>query len=164
MAAYALYAGQYLLLFIAFMVFTGAQQERIAADARQLFTGVPVRAAMSRDVRAIQHGSTLGDAVGQIADTTQQFFPVLHGGRAVGLLTRSALTHALDASGPAGYVAGVMSREFVTVSPDLDLADALPLMSRGADCALVVDGDELVGLLSSRDIGEFFARRAAQPR
>jgi len=162
MAIYAVLNAQWFLLFIAFLVFSGAQQERMVAESRVLSTGVPVRAAMIRDYRTLSHGSTLEDAAQLLLDTSQQDFPVLHADRVIGLLTRSSLLESINASGPSAYVSSAMNRDFVTLSPDLDLSEALPLMQEAGNCALVIDDGRLVGLLTLENISEFFALRSAQ--
>ncbi|MEO8028215.1 MAG: CBS domain-containing protein, partial [Bryobacteraceae bacterium] len=50
-------------------------------------------------------------------------------------------------------------REYLAVEPDLDLAEALPLMSTPGSCALVMDGDKLVGLLTTENLSEFLLLR-----
>lgn len=164
MAVFGLLSGQILLLFIAFLVFIGAQQERVAVESKTLATGVPVSAAMVRDFRTLAHGSTIGEAGQLLLDTTQQEFPVLHGDKVVGLLLRPQLIEAMRKSGPEGFVSEAMSREFVTIPPDMDLAEALPSMQQAKSCALVMDGGHLRGLLTLENLGEFFALRSARPQ
>jgi Zn-dependent protease/CBS domain-containing protein len=164
MAIFGLFSGHILLLFIAFLVFVGAQQERLAVESKTFATGVPVSAAMVRDYRTLSHGSTIGEAAQLLLDTTQQEFPVLHGRNVVGLLHRPQLIEAMRKDGPDGFVAAAMNRDFVRVPPDMDLAEALPSMQQAKTCALVMEGDELRGLLTLENIGEFFALRAAQSR
>lgn len=163
MAVFGLFNGHILLLFIAFLVFVGAQQERMAVESKTLATGVPVSAAMVREYRTLSHGSTIGEAAQMLLDTTQQEFPVLHGTNVVGLLYRPQLIEAMRKDGPDGFVASAMSRDFVRLSPHMDLAEALPSMQQAKSCALVMDGDELKGMLTLENIGEFFALRAARP-
>lgn len=164
MAVFGLFSGHILLLFIAFLVFVGAQQERMAVESKTLATGVPVSAAMVRDYRTLSHGSTIAEAAQMLLDTTQQEFPVLHGRNVVGLLHRPQLIEAMRKEGPEGFVSAAMSREFVRVPPHMDLAEALPSMQQAKTCALVMDGEELKGLLTLENIGEFFALRSARPQ
>ena len=82
----------------------------------------------------------------------------MHGDEVIGLLDRKRLLRALAAEGPEAYVAGVMDRDYLAVEPDADLAEMLPLMARGR-CALVQDGDRLVGLLTTDNLSEFLLLR-----
>ena len=45
---------------------------------------------------------------------------------------------------------GVMDRDFLAIEPGNDLAEVLPLMAQAGRCALVMDGDKLVGLSDHR--------------
>jgi Zn-dependent protease/CBS domain-containing protein len=162
MAVFGLLNGHILLLFIAFLVFVGAQQERVAVESKTLAEGHAVSAAMVRDFRTLSHGSTIAEAAQLLLDTTQQEFPVLHGRNVVGLLHRPQLIEAMRKEGPEGFVSSAMSRDFVRLPPDMDLVEALPSMQQAKNCALVMDGDELKGLLTLENIGEFFALRGAR--
>jgi hypothetical protein len=51
-----------------------------------------------------------------------------------------------------------MDRDYLALGPAADLAETLPLMARGR-CALVQDGDRLVGLLTTDNLSEFLLLR-----
>ena len=126
---------------------------------RSLTHGIPVRAAMITEFHTLDHGNTVRDAANLLLSTSQQDFPVIHGDKVVGVLGRSLLLKALAAEGPDAYVAGVMDREFVSLEPAADLAAILPLMSRGGRCALVMDHNKLLGLLTTDNLSEFLLLR-----
>ena len=159
MGLYGLLSMQYMLLFIAFFVYLGAAQEGQAAMGRSLTHGMPVRAAMMTKYHTLSHGNTIGDAARLSIETSQQDFPVLHGEQVIGLLDRNALLKAMAGEGSVAYVAGVMDRDFVRLDPAMDLAEALPVMAAGGPCALVMDGDSLVGLLTRENLSEFLVLR-----
>jgi CBS domain-containing protein len=89
--------------------------------------------------------------------TSQQDFPVLTGGTVAGLLTRSALVRAMLSQGPDAYVAGAMDRSPLRVPPEMDLSEAFA-KTNGA-CALVMDGEKLLGLLTAENLSEFLLLR-----
>jgi len=91
--------------------------------------------------------------------TCQKDFPVVHGDQVVGLLGRAALLRALAREGPNTYVAGVMDRDFLRLEPGMDLAQALPLIPPAGPCALIMDGENLVGLLNTENFSEFVLLR-----
>lgn len=159
MALYGLITGQLLLLFIAFFVYSGATRERMAVQSRSLSHGWPVRAAMVTDYRTLSHGDTLREAGDLLLATSQQDFPVLHGGQVVGLLDRDALMKAMSEGDAESYVAGVMDREFVSLHPDMDLAEALPLFTQAGHSALVMEGERLLGMLTRENLAEFLLLR-----
>ena len=159
LALYALLSGQYLLVFAAFFVYLGAAQEAAAALGRSLTAGIPVRAAMVTEFHTLTHDSTIRDAVNLTLATSQHDFPVMHGPQVVGLLSRQGLLRALAAEGADAYIAGVVEREFLALACDADLADALPTMARAVSCAFVMQGEDLIGLLTAQNLSEFLMLR-----
>jgi len=155
---YGLVTGEFMLVFFAFFIWLGAAQESAAATGRTLTNGIPVRAAMITEFHHLKHGDTVRDAANLLLSTSQQDFPVMHGDEVIGLLDRNRLLKALAAEGPEAYVAGVMDRDYLALEPAADLAETLPLMARGR-CALVQDGDRLVGLLTTDNLSEFLLLR-----
>ena len=156
---YGLLAGEFMLVFFALFVYLGAAMEGAAATGRTLTHGIPVRAAMITEFHTLEHGKTIRDAANLLLATSQQDFPIVHGDLVVGLLGRTLLLKALAAEGPEAYVAGVMDREFTSIEPDTDLAEVLPLMAQAGTCALVMDGEKLVGLLTTENLSEFLVLR-----
>ena len=165
MAAYAVYSEQWLLLLVAYMVFNGAAAERSSTEARHYSAGFAARDAMIRDFRTLAHGSTLADAARLLIETTQTDFPVVLANQVLGLLGRDALITAMASEeGGNTYVSAVMNRTPVVIPAALPLEDALALLQSAGPCALVMDGEQLVGLLTPENVAEFFALRSAQSR
>jgi stage IV sporulation protein FB len=158
MGLYVLVQGEFMLVFFAFFIWLGAAQESAAATGRTLTNGIPVRAAMITEFHHLEHGDTVRDAANLLLSTSQQDFPVMHGEEVIGLLDRSRLLKALASEGPDAYVSGVMDRDFLALEPMADLAEMLPLMARGR-CALVQEGQQLVGLLTTDNLSEFLLLR-----
>lgn len=148
-----------MLVFIAFFVYLGAAQESAAAMGRSLTHGIPVRAAMVREFHTLSPGQTIRDAANLLLATSQQDFPVVHGNQVIGLLGRNALLRSMAVAGPDAYVAGSMEREFPRLSPDMDLAEVLPLMANSGSCALVMAEEELQGLLTTENLSQFLLLR-----
>ncbi len=159
MGLYGLLAPQFMLVFFAMFIYLGAAQEGAAAMGRTLTHGIPVRAAMITEFRTLEHGNTIRDAANLLLSTHQQDFPVMLSGKVVGLLGRNLLLKALAAEGPDAYVAGVMDRDFLAIDPSADLADILPSMAQAGRCALVMDQEKLLGLLTTDNLSEFLLLR-----
>ncbi len=159
MGLYGLLSMHFLLVFVAFFVYLGAAQESAAAMGRSLTQGIPVRDAMVTQFHSLDHGQTIGDAARLLLATSQQDFPVLHGDQVLGLLGRNALLRGLAAEGAEAYVAGLMDREPPHLAPDMDLSEVLPLMAHSGSCALVMEGERLVGLLTAENISEYLLLR-----
>jgi len=161
---WAIFSGQWFLMFIAFFIYIGAGQEAFAYKQAALIEGVPVRQAMMTDVRTLTVGNTLKEAADVLLDTAQHDFPVLHGDEVQGVLTRDGLLRGLAGAGPGGYVAGAMSRQFAQAAPDDDLTDALPALQADPGPLLVMDPAQdgrLLGILTTENVQEFFAVRQA---
>jgi Zn-dependent protease/CBS domain-containing protein len=154
--------GNFLLMFVALFVYLGAFQEGAMARGRQFTAGYPVSAAMITDFRTLQHGDTIRDAGNLLLATSQHDFPVMHGESVVGVLTRSALVRAMISEGPEAYVAGAMDRNFIRLSPNTPLTEALPQVTAPGTCALVLnEDDKLVGILTPENVSEFLLLRQA---
>ncbi len=154
-----LLTSNFILVFIAMFIYLGASQEGAAVRGRLLTTGVPVSAAMITDFRTLSHGESIRDAGNLLLATSQHDFPVMHGDAVLGLLTRAALVRAMLTEGPDAYVASAMDRNPFCVSPDAPLSEVLPDISASRSCALVMDGDKLLGLLTAENVSEFILLR-----
>ena len=154
--------GNFMLMFVALFVYLGAFQEGAAARSRILTAGYPVSAAMITEFHTLPHGATVRDAGELLLKTSQHDFPVVHGDAVIGVLTRAALVRAMMSQGPDAYIAGVMEREFVRLSPEMSLAEALPKLSGAGGCAVVMDAnDALTGMLTTEHLSEFVLLRQA---
>lgn len=150
---------QFMLVFIAFFVYLGASQEQVVAVGRSLAHGVPVRAAMVKEFHTLSHGNSVRDAADLLLATSQQDFPVVLGNQVIGLLGRTALLRGMATEGPDAYVAGIMNRNFAKVDPEMDLADAIPVLGEAGNCVLVMHDEDLVGLLTRENLSEFLLLR-----
>ena len=149
-----------MLAFVAFFIYLGAANEGAASRGRSLTQGIPVRAAMVTDYRTLPHGSTIRDAANLLLATSQQDFPVVHGDKVVGLLGRNALLRGMALEGSDSYIAAHMERDFASISPDKDLSEILPLMASAGACALVMQDEKLLGLLTSENLSQFLLLRS----
>ena len=158
-AFYALFTAEFLLVFIAFFLYLGATQEDAAAMGRKLLHGVPVRAAMVTKFQTLSHGNSLQDAADLLLATSQHDFPVVVGDHVIGVLDKNTLLQSMATEGPDTYVAGAMDRNFITLDPNMDLADVIPLLGKIRTCALVMEGERLLGLLTRENLSQFLTLR-----
>jgi Zn-dependent protease len=149
-----------MLAFVAFFIYLGAANEGAASRGRSLTQGIPVRAAMMTAYRTLPHGSTIRDAANLLLSTSQQDFPVMLGDQVIGLLGRNSLLRGMAQEGPESYIAGYMDREYPSIAPDKDLSEVLPLMAHAGACALVMQDDRLLGLLTSENLSQFLLLRS----
>jgi len=160
-----------ILLFIALFVYVGAQQEAQQATYRAFTEGTPVRQAMQTRFTALDVTDTLDEAVDELLAGTDHDFPVVEGGRVVGVLRRKQLIEALSSHGRSVRVREVADEGVFTTVPGAPLNEVFRRMSE-AECSTVpVEEDgRLVGLLTLENIGEYImvssakrARRAGEP-
>lgn len=119
---------------------------------------------MTADPLTVTEGTSLQAAVESMRVARVRHLPVVRGDRLVGLVSqRDVLAASLscladvDATEREALLAGipvgdVMVRDVVTVAPKDDLEDAVNLLLvHKFDCLPVLDGDELVGILTATD-------------
>jgi CBS domain-containing protein len=100
--------------------------------------------------------------VDEVLSGFQQDFPVVDGGVLVGVLTRSDLMKALTTQGGQGRVGDAMDRSFAVADPHEELEDAFARL-RSCRCRTlpVVRGGELVGVLTTENVGEYMMVQSA---
>jgi len=150
------------LLFIALFVWIGAAQEGGAAAVRATLGGVPVGRVMVRKLRSVAPTDPLSRVVEAMMDGFQQDFPVVEGGRVVGMLDRIELMRALKQHGDRITVAEVVQPEFPTAHPNEPVEAVMGrLADAGRQSLPVVRHGELVGLLTADNLVEFLSIRNA---
>ncbi len=112
------------------------------------------RRHMSRDLLSVEPGLTLTEVAKRMVDKDVGAVLVMEGERLVGILTERdvlrAVAHGIDDS---TTVADYMTRNPETLEPDESTEHAAVLMIHGGFRHLpVTDGDEVVGMLSIRDL------------
>lgn len=144
--------GTPMLLLIALMVWTGALQEAQFVTVRASLAGRTVRQAMSGNFLTLNPFDTLETASQKLVMTPQSAFPVLHGDTLVGMISRKEVAAALARLGPGRHVSEVMRRESPVARPEDDLLVLLPQLQRGSQSLPVVEGDQLIGLITLHDV------------
>jgi Zn-dependent protease/CBS domain-containing protein len=153
------------LVFIALFVWMGAAGESSLVQMKASLAGIPVSRAMITEFRTVEAGERLQHAVGHILAGFQHDFPVLDGGRLVGVLTRDGLMQAIAKEGLDAPISEVMRREFQSADPAEMLEPAL-MRLQTCDChALpVVREGRVVGILTMDNVGELMMVQKAVRR
>ena len=120
-----------------------------------------VRDAMTREVVTLGPEASAGEALGVCREKGIRHIPIVEEGRLIGLVSDRDLR---DVSPPRGgrdqentlgwvRVRDIMSTDLVTIGP-LDTIDhvAREIYERKIGCLPVVDGRELVGIITSQDM------------
>jgi Zn-dependent protease len=153
------------LLFIALFVWIGAAQESSVAQMKSALGGIPLQRAMVTDFRTLSAKDPLAHAAELILRGSQQDFPVMSEGRVAGILTRSDIVSALARRAEDTPVDQIMRREFQTADV-ADMLEAVLARLQECDCHTlpVMQRGNLVGLITSDNLGEFLMVQAALAR
>ena len=150
------------LVLIAVFVWLGAQAEHTSSALKVALRGLSVRDGMIKDFQSVSPRDPLSRAVTLTLAGFQQDFPVVEGDRLIGVLTHSALLKGLSEGGVDVPVLQAMAGEPDTATPDDALDPVLSRMhTRGIRALVVMDKQEIVGLLTVGNIGELLAFEAA---
>jgi Zn-dependent protease/predicted transcriptional regulator len=151
-----------MLVFIAFFVWIGAQEEATSVRTASVLEGLTVGDAMLREFRALSVHDAIGDAVEHMLAGFQADFPVIEGDALVGVLTREDVIRALTVRGAETPIADAMHRRFAAADAHEPLDAALPrLRDSHCDVLPVLDRRTLVGMLRLENVGELVAVRSA---
>lgn len=150
------------LMFIALFVWMGAAQEAEMAQMKSALSGVPVERVMLTEFRVLAPGEPLSRAVEHILCGCQQDFPVVEGGRVVGVLTRADLLTGLAKHGQLVLVGEIMQRNVCAAGPAETVETVLGRL-REKDCRTlpVVERGELVGIFTPENLGEYLMVQTA---
>jgi stage IV sporulation protein FB len=156
-----------ILLLIALFIYLSAGQEAQMVGEEESTRGLTVGDAMVTDFHTLRDDASLGDAVNVLLKGSQHDFPVVNAsGALAGMLTRSALIHALAEHGKAHPVREVIEPMGETLDPRASLAEAMRALRGSPLPALAVldAAGRMAGLLTAENIGEMVMVRAALAR
>jgi len=150
------------LVFIALFVWLGASSESAMAQMRSAFNGLPVSRAMLTEFSVLAPAEPLSRAVELTLAGSQSEFPVVDGGRAVGVLRQVDLLTGLSQRGPDSPVSQCMNTDLEVLHPHEMLDDVFTrLQGREVRTLPVVRDGQLVGLVTPENLGEFLRFQAA---
>jgi len=155
-----------MLIFIAFFIFLGAQQEAAMAQMKDLSLNLPVSEAMVTHLVTLPAHATLDDAVEALLRTAQHEFPVVDDThRPLGVLTRDDMIAALKRRGSGTLVVDIMHRDLPAVGPHDPLDEAFRLMQESASPELPVVNrtGRLLGLITPENVGEMMLVHSLRP-
>jgi Zn-dependent protease len=140
------------LIVIAFFVYIGATDEEQATVISDSLEGLKVRQIMTDAVQVVHPDMSVHQLLDLMHATRHMGFPVTMGGL-VGIVT---ITDAQKVPMDRLYfakVGDIMTKDVVTVSPEMDAAQAFKLMGERKIGRLVVLQDgRIAGILTSKDL------------
>jgi CBS domain-containing protein len=121
--------------------------------------GETVGEIMTTDVFTVKPDDPISLAASLMDWRHIRHLPVEHNGKLVGLVSSRDVSHVLTApnqsngDSPGNTIAQIMRGEPLTVSSETPLRTAVKLMlDQHLDCLPVSDGDELIGIVTSKDL------------
>ena len=148
--------GSWTLLLIGFFVFFGAGEEERIARIRVSLEGATVGQAMLRSFAVLTPRETIREALVKTVAWNQEDFPVLEGGRLVGMTSYANLLEGARRFGLEAPVGLVTVEEFPYATPEADLETlGMELMKQGRNAVPVLEDDRLVGLISWEQVARF---------
>jgi len=140
-------------IIIAFFIYIAAGEEERATVTSMVLEGVKVRDIMTKDVDTIDAGASAADALKLMFDKKHLGYPVVEGGRVVGVITLSDVAKVPEDRRAATLVRDVMTRNVITLKPDDDASVALQRISQyRIGRLLVMDGGRIAGIISRSDL------------
>jgi len=153
----ALALEQPMLLVIAFIIFFGAVQEYVRAEAKIVAVAFSVRDAMIPRTRleTFTHGTTVSKALRTALTSLQPLYPILHGDKVIGIIHRDdILEHA--ATQPDEYLGSITLQEVPTIDVEAPLSSAFTTLEETGTPVLIVTQDgEFTGLLVHDRLSDF---------
>ncbi|MBX0286852.1 CBS domain-containing protein [Halomicroarcula sp. F28] len=149
-------AGNIFLAGLAFFIYIGAAGEARETSMRADLEGVQVRDVMTPAdrVTTVTPDVSVRELIGTMFRERHTGYPVEANGEVVGLVTLEDARAVKEVERDAYTVRDVMTTELVTVTPELDVMDALnELQDNSVGRLVVTDADgEFRGLLTRSDI------------
>ncbi len=150
------------LLFIALFVYLGAEAENRMAQMKLILAGIPVWAAMMTRYKTLSPDDSLEAAADELLAGTQRDFPVMEDGTLIGMLRQMSIVQGIRGGGLNQPIRELIDTDFSSVEENERLDRVVPELQRaGVDATPVMHNGNLVGLLSTENIGEFMMIRTA---
>lgn len=156
------------LIFIGLFIFLGASSESRYEQSRGLMTDLKVRDILMHHYTLIHAWEPLSSAVQTLLDGQEKDFVVVEGHNSIlGIISRDDILRGLQSAGPEMRVQEVANRQFLRLSPDMDVTEAYAKMNEQQLPISPVFDEEgtLAGVLNMENILEaIMIERARQQR
>ncbi len=141
------------LVVVGLFVFWAAMAEERVAVLQSALERMYLEDVMLTEFHSLAPSDSLFDALERALHSLQNDFPVVDGGRVVGVLTRGGLLRAFAGQGWRNSVQAVMSSRFETAQRGDTIAAAFKkLSSRGLSVIPVLEGERLVGIVTMQNL------------
>lgn len=144
-----------ILALVAVFIWMAAKTEATMAEVKGVLDRVAVGRAMITNFRVVQADDTLATAARLTLAGFQQDFPVVDGGKVVGMLSTASLIRGLAEGGASMLARAAMEPHYETAEPSEPLHVAFTRLQReGASTLVVLERGRVVGLVTPEHIGD----------
>mgnify|MGYP000170991897 CR=1 FL=1 len=151
-AVVAIFGGAPLLILIALFVYVAASSESRVTVLRQHLAGFTARDLMG-DVSPVASNTPISEFLDRVFEERQTAFPVVDDDTPLGFVRLAYGLDVPESDRDTTTVGDVMDRNIATVTPDRDAFEVVLAMSeQGQDRVFVVEGEELLGVITQADI------------
>ena len=112
---------------------------------------------MKKTLYSVDPSTTVGEAISLMAQNRIGSALIMEGGKLIGIFTERDTVRAISQShdAPTHEISSWMTRDPRTVSPDIEVDDALrTMLDNGFRHLPVVERGEVIGMVSMRDLVE----------
>lgn len=142
-----------LLVFIAFLVFMGAGQERVTARTNLLLAEISAGEVCDPHAVSFAPGDSVGAAVDQTLRSAQAHFLVSHGGEAIGTVSRDDVVGLAGRVGLHAPLTTITRRAPQLVPADMPLSEVRRRLQENSGAPVVVWGEDgALGVLGLEDV------------
>lgn len=149
-------SGNFMLLFIAMFVYTGAQGEAQGVEIRSILSSYRVRDAMISRFHTLTEQDTVEVTARESAAGNQKDFPVLRGQAIAGIVLYADLVKSLRMGDGDQAVSQIMRNDCLLVDANDRLDHAMDRMNAcGCTTLLVQSNEQLVGIITEEHLGRW---------
>ncbi len=150
--------GNILLIVIAVFIYTAASTEGLQVDVQETIKSYYVKDVLAGEFTHITSDTPLSKIMELILHTHQQDFPVIDGGKLVGMIAYREVVEGMHTLGKDTPVLAVMRKDIPPVKAGAGLNDARAMMRTYNTGALpVIRNRQIVGVITVDDISKIYA-------
>lgn len=145
----------FFLVLIGFLIYLGAGSEAAYETTKNLLSGFRVVDVLIRRFTTLSPHDDLGKAVQALLEGQEQDFLVATDEEVQGILTRKQLIRGLSAFGRSAPISNVMQKDFLTLSPEMNLQDVYTkMLTNTLNVYPVKDNGKLIGIIDKENVSE----------